>query len=106
MTQHGIGSRRLTPAGHAQPGHRMWPNGPPRWLTALALLAIPALLLAFVQVARQGVRQGEIRRAAMAARADATWRCNVTIDRRERERCLQRIDAMPISVVIAADDPV
>jgi hypothetical protein len=85
---------------------RLRPKGPSPWLIGLALLAILALLVAFVQVARQGVRQGEMRRVAMAARSDATWRCNVTIDRLERERCLRQLDATPIAASFATDDPI
>lgn len=93
-----------TNAGQAQAGRVMRPSAPQRLLAALALLAILSLLLAFVQVAKLSVHQGEMRRVAMAARTDATWRCNATTDSRERERCQRRLDATPIGVIVATDD--
>ena len=44
------------------------------WLGVLAALAIVWLLLAFHDVARAAVQQGELRRKAAAEQADAAWR--------------------------------
>ena len=104
MTQIGIDSGALASAGDAPSRRRPPRGGPPRWLSTLAMLAVPVLLLAFVHVARQGVRIGEMRRVAMAAQADATWRCNTTIDSQARERCLQRIDTAAYSAMVTFDD--
>lgn len=58
-----------------------------RWPLWLALLALAGLLLAFQRVVHEGVRQGDLRRLAVAAHADAMWRCNVISGRAPREDC-------------------
>lgn len=105
MTQDWGFYREAMTAGLAQGWHRMRLNEPSRVLFGLALVAILVLLVAFVQVARQGVRQGEMRRVAMAARADAVWRCNATIDRSERERCQQELDITKTRDWVATNAP-
>jgi hypothetical protein len=67
-----------------------------RWLDALHAPELPAivaalvlfgLLIAFHQVVRGAVRQGESRRVVAAAQAEALWRCNILRDRAERNQC-------------------
>jgi hypothetical protein len=65
------------------------------WRAVLAALAMLALLLAFQQVLRQAVAQGEQRRRANAVLADATWRCNIQRDRQRRESCLAQLTSVP-----------
>jgi hypothetical protein len=57
------------------------------WRLGLALLALSALLLAFAQVVREGVRQGDLRRIAVATHADDLWRCNLISQRPRRDSC-------------------
>lgn len=65
------------------------------WASLLAAAALLGLLLAFGQVVRGAVRQGELRNRAHALALEATWRCNIQHERARREACLQRIDAVP-----------
>lgn len=65
------------------------------WRALLATLAVLGLLLAFQQVLRQAVAQGEQRRRANAALADATWLCKVQHQRQRREDCLAQLAAVP-----------
>ena len=58
-----------------------------RWPLLLALLAVSGLLLVFLRVVQEGVRQGDLRRVAVAAHADALWRCTVISQRAQRESC-------------------
>lgn len=57
------------------------------WRLGLALLTLFGLLLAFQHVVREGVRQGDLRRVAVAAHADDLWRCSVMSQRAQRDRC-------------------
>ena len=57
------------------------------WSVILAALLLIAMLAAFQQVVAQAVQQGDARRQATAARADATWRCNASRDSGQRESC-------------------
>jgi hypothetical protein len=58
-----------------------------QWRVGLALLVLSGLLLAFAQVVREGVRQGDLRRIAVASHADDLWRCNVISQRARRDSC-------------------
>lgn len=62
------------------------------WAPAVAIVAVLALLLAFGQVVRSVVQQGEFRRRAEAQYADGLWRCNALNRRRLRDVCLTRLD--------------
>lgn len=62
----------------------LWPALP------VAAAAI-GLLLAFQQVVRQAVVQGEQRRSAVIARADGAWRCNTLAKRNDRDDCLSQL---------------
>jgi hypothetical protein len=59
----------------------------PRWPLILAALAAMVLVLGIRQVVRQAVREGELRRQAVAAHAQALWRCNVQRGKDKREAC-------------------
>jgi hypothetical protein len=65
---------------------RIWPG-------LLATLAVLGLVLAFHQVVRGAVEQGDLRRAASAARAEAAWRCAVLRGPLPRDSCLAQADA-------------
>ena len=65
------------------------------WPGALAGLAILSLLVAFHQVVRGSVEQGEQRRAAVAVKAEALWRCNAIASLRLRDGCLVQLSATP-----------
>jgi hypothetical protein len=69
--------------------------------SAAAVGAIVGLLLAFQGVVRAGVSQGESRRQASSARADALWRCNTLADRSLRESCLEALKGSPRAEAIA-----
>lgn len=58
-----------------------------QWPLLLALLTLAGLLLAFQRVVHEGVRQGDLRRLAVAAHADDLSRCNVISSRARREGC-------------------
>ena len=61
----------------------------------VALLAVVTLLAALVLVAQEGMRTGEPRRAAVAAHANAVWRCAVIARAPQRDACLHALDAAP-----------
>lgn len=65
------------------------------WTALLAGAALLGLLLAFQQVVRGAVRQGELRNRTHLLVLDATWRCNALRERTRREACLRRIDSAP-----------
>lgn len=65
------------------------------WPAALAGLAILALLLAFTQVVKSSVRQGELLRMTAATHAQAVWRCNALNGQRMRAECLEQLNAAP-----------
>ncbi len=65
------------------------------WGPVLAALAALGLLLAFHQVVRGAVQQGELRRTATAAHAVATWRCGTLANAATRASCLAELAAMP-----------
>ena len=72
-----------------QHGFSGWRAAPAPALVALVVIA--SLLLAFYQVVSGAVRQGEERRHAAAAEADAAWRCNVHSATRQRMSCLTQL---------------
>jgi len=61
------------------------------WPAILAALAIFGLLLAFHQVVRGAVQQGELRRKATATHAEAVWRCNALGGLHGRDDCLLQV---------------
>jgi hypothetical protein len=63
------------------------------WSGVLASLLLLGLLLAFHQVVRSAVRQGELRREVTALHSTAAWRCNALQTRPARENCLQELNA-------------
>ena len=65
----------------------------PSWPAAAAGVAILGLLLAFHQVVSGAVRQGEVRRAALASEGEARWRCNALASIRLRDGCLVQLNA-------------
>jgi len=70
------------------------PPGPDPWTAALAALAgivLFGLLIAFVQVVRAGVAQGDLRRRTVAEDAQAVWRCNALPGSVNREACAARL---------------
>ena len=67
----------------------------PVWPAILAVLILLGLLLAFQQVVRAAVRQGEDRRAATAAHSAAYWRCQDAQRGLVRESCQTALKASP-----------
>jgi hypothetical protein len=63
------------------------------WRGALAALILLGLLLAFHQVVRSAVREGELRREITALRSAASLRCNELRGRLVRDSCLQSLNA-------------
>jgi hypothetical protein len=61
--------------------------------TALAALALMALLGAFVQVLRGAVAQGDRRWRDQAVQADAVWRCKAQRGADARASCLAAVQA-------------
>lgn len=56
-------------------------------------LVLVGLLLAFHQVVRSGVRQGELRREITALRSVGALRCNELRVRLMRDSCLKKLNA-------------
>ena len=67
----------------------------PAWPTTIAALIVLFLLLAFHQVVRDAVRQGELLRMATATHSDAAWRCAALRGLRARESCLAQMNSPP-----------
>jgi hypothetical protein len=65
----------------------------PVWPGILVLLSILALLMAFHQVVRGGVQQGEMRRLAVAMQTEALWRCKALRAPVMRDSCLAQLNA-------------
>lgn len=63
------------------------------WRGALAALTLPGLLLAFHQVVRSAVREGELRREITALHSAAAFRCNELRGRLVRDSCLTKLNA-------------
>jgi hypothetical protein len=59
----------------------------PVWQVLLGAVCALALLTAFYQVVRDGVRQSELRHRVAATAADGAWRCNAERGARERANC-------------------
>lgn len=51
------------------------------------------LVLGIQQVVRQAVRDGEVRRHAVAAHAQAVWRCNLQRGKDKRDACRAQANA-------------
>jgi hypothetical protein len=87
---------------------RHWAAGRLGWPHIVGALAIVALLVAFQQVVRASVQQGDLRRKAVAALEEATWRCKALRSQRMRESCLVQLAAAahrdaPRTVVLASE---
>lgn len=65
------------------------------WQVAFAAVALVGLLLAFHSVVRGAVTQGEQRRAAVAARELAVWRCSTVGKAALRSNCLAALGVQP-----------
>ncbi len=85
--------------GHAVSpfSHRIAPFGAA--LTATVAAASAGLLVGIGEVAREAVRQGELRHAATARNSQATWRCNTLRSMKQRDACLKELDATPLQQV-------
>lgn len=77
------------------PGRRQVLNSmrAPGWPALLAALCASGLLFALQQVVHAGVQQGEARNRALAAHADAYWRCDVQRDPAQRASCQAQVSA-------------
>ncbi|GEM_PF-5409110 len=101
------------PSGFASVQHEIelwWQRLPnavraPHWPMTLAVLTILALLLAFHQVVRDAVQQGEILRMATASHADAIWRCGALHGARMRDSCIAQLNAAPDNEAAALTEP-
>lgn len=67
----------------------------PVWPYAIAVLTVLFLLLAFHQVVRGAVQQGELLRMATATHSEGVWRCSSLRGQRVRESCLAQMNAAP-----------
>ena len=67
----------------------------PVWPYAIAVLTVVFLLLAFHQVVRGAVHQGELLRMSTATHSEAVWRCSSLRGQRVRESCLAQLNAAP-----------
>ena len=81
----------ITSRGTVRPG---WPAAA-RWLSALAVVA---LLAAYVMAVRQVAASGESRRVAVAAHADAVWRCYSVRGTGERKACMQELASTEVGL--------
>jgi hypothetical protein len=91
-----------------RPGLNRWSFAPPAqplaallraWPLVLALLASAGLLWALGRVLQGAVTQGGLRREAMAAQANAAWRCNTMADVRQRRDCRGRLGGASAGLV-------
>ena len=57
----------------------------------VTVVAAAGLLLAFQHVLEGAVRQGELRRAAVADHAQSVWRCNMLHIEAVRQECLSKL---------------
>lgn len=89
----------------SQENHRS--PAPPRlhgwWPMVLALLAIVGLSVAFLEVVRGAVLQGETRHRTMAKQALGTWRCSV-LPGQDRPACMARLGGAGTTAGIAPED--
>jgi len=67
----------------------------PAWPGIVLTLAIVGLVVAFHQVVSGAVQQGELRRKAVAAHAEAAWRCRALRGAKMRVDCLLRLNSAP-----------
>jgi hypothetical protein len=63
------------------------------WPGIALILAMFGLAVAFHQVVRSAVEQGEMRRKAIAARSEAEWRCKALNGPGVRVECLLRLNS-------------
>lgn len=75
------------------------------WSGITAALVAAALLATFWYVVSNGVRQGDLRRLAVATLNDATWRCNAEPTKPARQACLNLIGPAPRSQIVARREP-
>jgi hypothetical protein len=75
-----------------RPERSCWVSGA-AWRGIGVALASVVLLMALQQVVLAGMQRGEMRRQALATRADDEWRCKAMGSARERVDCLLRLDA-------------
>lgn len=71
-------------------------------MTAVVAAASAGLLVGIGEVAREAVRQGELRHAATARHSQAVWRCNTLRSMRQRDACLSELKASPPQEVLVA----
>lgn len=64
-------------------------------MLALSVAALGAMLVLFLNVVQQQTSDGEQRRAAMSALADAAARCNAVTRTTEREACRAALAPVP-----------
>jgi hypothetical protein len=65
----------------------------PGWLGIVLMLAAFSLMVAFHQVVRGAVQQGDTRRKATAAHVEEQWRCKALNGPRARVDCLLRLNS-------------
>ena len=65
----------------------------PVWSGLVATLIVLGMLMAFHQVVRGAVQQGELRQQAIATHAAATWRCNALNGTGASGSCLSQLNA-------------
>ena len=83
MSRDAVAPRRIGRPGVRKQAEAWWLQLPeavrsPAWPLALAVLTVIFLLLAFHQVVRDAVRQGEMLRSAAAIQSEAAWRCSAS----------------------------
>lgn len=61
---------------------------------------VVALLAVFLQVVREAVRQGDLRREATARHSAAIWRCTAFRSIRQRDICLAQLNPRPPEVTL------
>ena len=84
-------------------GRRGWPwVRSAAWSRFAGTLAILGLVVTFHQVVRGAVQQGEVRRQATAAHAEAVWRCRTLRGQGVRVDCLLRLNSV-LPTVAARD---
>ena len=68
----------------------------PRWPLMMVAPVAVVLVLGIQQVVQQAVRDGELRRQAVAAQAKAIWRCNLQRGKDKRDACRAQANASPL----------
>ena len=81
------------------PGGLSWTHLP-AWPGVALILVSCGLVVAFHQVVRGAVEQGDTRRKGAATHAEAVWRCKALQGPRLRVECLLRLN-FPLPTVIA-----